>query len=78
MPMTAWASANQKFREPLGAVSSRALQRITRLSSLPNAPDGEYEILMFQTNFATKSGATEILLLAHEASGWKVVSYGFQ
>jgi len=78
MPTAAWTSANQKFREPLGAVSSRVLLRITKMSSLPNAPDGEYEILMFQTNFATKSGATEILFLAHEASGWKVENYGVQ
>ena len=76
MPMPAWTAANQKFRVPLGAVASRALQRVTKMSSLPNAPDGEYELLMFQTNFATKSGAIEIVLLAHEASGWKVENYG--
>ena len=79
MPAAAtWTSANQKFREPLGTVSSRALRKVTRLSSLPNAPDGEYELLEFQTSFAQKSGATEIVFLAHEPSGWKVENYGIQ
>ncbi|MBW8753840.1 MAG: carboxylesterase family protein [Sphingomonadales bacterium] len=78
MPQAAWASANQKFREPLGAVSSRILKQVTRFSSLPGVPDGEYEFLNFQTSFATKPGATETVLLAHEASGWKVLNYGIQ
>ena len=78
MPMAAWTDANQKFRVPLGAVSSRTLKQITRLSSIQGLPDGEYEVLQFQTSFATKSGATEIVFLVHESSGWKVANYGVQ
>ena len=63
---------------PLGAVSSRDFKQITRLSSIQGLPDGEYEVLQFQTSFAAKSGATEIVLLLHETSGWKVANYGVQ
>jgi hypothetical protein len=70
-----WASASQPVREPLGAVLSRSLKSVTRTSSLPGAPDGEYEILQFQTSFAQKSDAIETVILAHEPSGWRVDGY---
>jgi len=54
------------------------LKQITRLSSIQGLPDGEYEVLQFQTSFATKSGATEIVFLVHETSAWKVASYIIQ
>jgi len=78
MPMSAWAAANQKFRIPLGAVSSRVLKQVTRTNSIQGLPDGDYEVLQFQTSFANKSGATEIVFLAHETAGWKVALYGIQ
>ena len=48
------------------------------MSSFQGAPDGEYQLLETQTDFAQKEGATEILILAREASGWKVAIYGMQ
>jgi para-nitrobenzyl esterase len=70
-----WASASQHAREPLGALSSRSLKSVIKTSSLPGAPDGQYEILQFQASFAQKSDATETVVLAHEPSGWKVDGY---
>lgn len=70
-----WASAFEPVREPLGAVVSRALQSVTRTNSLPGVPDGQYELLHFQTSFAHKSDAAETVVLAHEPSGWKVDGY---
>jgi hypothetical protein len=70
-----WASTIEGVREPFGAVSSRSLTDITKASSLPGAPDGQYEILKFQTSFAHKKDAIETVVLAHEASGWKVDGY---
>jgi hypothetical protein len=70
-----WASTVQPVREPLGAVSSRSLKSVTRTSSLPGAPDGQYELLQFQTSFAQRSDANETVVLAHEPSGWKVDGY---
>jgi len=77
-PVSGWASIMQKFREPLGAVSSRELKQVTRTTSLPGMPDGEYEVLAFETNFSVKGKAIENVVLAHEASGWKVNGYWSQ
>lgn len=75
MPQARWAATIAPVREPLGAVSSRALKDVTKANSLPGAPDGEYEIVQFQTSFANKAAATETVVLSREASGWKVDGY---
>jgi hypothetical protein len=62
-------------RGPLGAVSSRTFQIENRTRTLPGVPDGDYEVVQFQTNFAKKSGATETVFLAREGTGWKVNGY---
>lgn len=75
IPQTRWASTIQPVREPLGALSSRSLKSITKADALPGAPDGEYEVVQFQTSFANKGAAIETVVLSHEASGWKVDGY---
>ena len=75
MPEQRWASTVAPVREPLGAVSSRALKSLAKLKSLPGAPDGDYELVQFQTSFLNKAAATETVVLAREASGWKVDGY---
>ncbi|QIK77883.1 DUF4019 domain-containing protein [Sphingomonas piscis] len=75
MPQARWVATIAPVREPLGPVSSRALKSVTKAKSLPGAPDGEYEIVQFDTNFANKAAATETVVLSHETSGWKVDGY---
>lgn len=75
MPQPRWTSTIQPVRDPLGAVSSRSVKSVTKTKSLPGAPDGEYEVIQFQTNFANKTAATETVVLSHEVSGWKVDGY---
>ena len=75
MPQPRWAATVQPVREPLGAISARSLKSVTKANSLPGAPDGEYEVVQFQTSFAHKSDATETVVLAREPSGWKVDGY---
>lgn len=75
MAQARWASTIAPVREPLGAVSSRMLKSVTKSKSLPGAPDGEYEVVQFQTSFTNKAAATETIVLSHEASGWKVDGY---
>lgn len=75
MPQPRWASTIQPVRDPLGAVSSRMVKSVTKSKSLPGAPDGEYEVVQFQTSFANKGAATETVVLSHDASGWKVDGY---
>lgn len=70
-----WASTIQEVRGPLGSMSSRSVKTVTKTHSLPGAPDGEYELVQFQTNFANRTGAIETVVLAHEPTGWKVDGY---
>lgn len=75
MPQARWASTIQPVRGPMGAVSLRSLKSITKTAKLPGAPDGEYEVVQFQTRFDHKSEAIETVVLARETSGWKVDGY---
>lgn len=75
MPQARWASTIEPVRKPLGPVLSRNLKGVTKAKTLPGAPDGDYEIVQFDTSFANKAAATETVVLAHEPSGWKVDGY---
>jgi len=70
-----WAATIKPLRQPLGAITSRRLQSTTRASSLPGAPPGDYEIVMFATDFATKPGSIETVVMAREGLGWTVNGY---
>ncbi|MDE2596395.1 MAG: DUF4019 domain-containing protein [Sphingomonadales bacterium] len=70
-----WTASIRPVRMPLGAVTSRTFAKVTKATSLPGAPAGEYEILEFNANFANRRGAVETVVMAHEKSGWKVVGY---
>jgi hypothetical protein len=75
VPQPRWAGTVRPVREPLGTVVGRSVKTVSKTNSLPGAPDGEYEIVQFQTSFANKRDATETVILVHEASGWKVDGY---
>ena len=70
-----WHSAVGPVRSPLGALQSRKLEKITAAKSLPGAPDGEYRVVQFRTNFANKAGAIETIILAQEGARWAVNGY---
>lgn len=70
-----WASKVQPLRQQLGPASSRVLQSVTKASSLPGSPDGQYEILQVATSFRQKPAAVETVTLAREPAGWKVNGY---
>lgn len=71
-----WAEQVKPVREPLGAVRSRSLTNVQRTSSLPGAPEGEYEVLQYQTEFSGISrNATETLVMMMGPDGWEVSGY---
>src|ERR1700736_4159254 len=59
VPAAEGSKALQSVRTPLGALVSRKLKSATSTKSLPGAPEGEYVVLQFDTDFATKKGAIE-------------------
>lgn len=73
-----WNDAMRAVRAPLGAVKSRKLIAAQYTRQLPGAPDGEYVVVQYLTEFATRT-ATETVTPMREADGsWKVSGYYIQ
>ena len=70
-----WTATVQSVRRPLGRVMSRTRLGATRTTTLPGAPDGEYEIVQMRTEFTNRADAVETVVLVREGSGWKVAGY---
>ena len=76
MDRTRWEVMIQTARAPIGLVTSRKLRTATLARSLPNAPDGEYLVIVYDTRFDNLPLATETVTTAREADGaWRIVGY---
>jgi len=60
----AWVQSVSAPRGQVGALKSRKLKRYTETTSLPNAPDGDYAIVEFDSVFANRKDSGEMLPLA--------------
>jgi len=70
-----WVKAVTAARSPLGKSGNRELLSATYKSSLPGAPDGEYVVLQFQTDFENKARAVETITPMLDAGTWRVSGY---
>jgi DNA-binding CsgD family transcriptional regulator len=70
-----WAATIQPLRQPLGAPAARATQSATRTATLPGMPAGDYAVVQYRTNFATKPGTIETVVLVREGANWTVNGY---
>jgi hypothetical protein len=71
-----WIKTMEGARAPLGDMVSRTLDSATYQTSLPGAPDGEYVIVTFQTEFQNKKEAVETVVPMKEEDGsWRVSGY---
>ena len=71
-----WSAALKQVRQPLGAVTSRKMVSSEYRRSLPGAPDGEYVVIQYDTQFAHKPHAVETVVPMRERDGsWKVSGY---
>lgn len=76
VPQDQWSGVVGSMRKPLGEVRSRKLLASTHTRSLPGAPDGDYVVVQYQTEFANKAGAVETVTPMREPDGsWKVAGY---
>ncbi len=71
----AWVSALKQSREPMGDMVMRSAQRVDFTKTLRGAPDGEYVIIHFATEFKNKDGVVERLTLVKEEGEWKMAAY---
>lgn len=71
-----WVATMEPVRKPLGKVVSRKLKSSEFTRELPGAPDGQYVVIQFTTEFANKASATETVTPMREKDGkWRVSGY---
>jgi hypothetical protein len=74
-----WNQALQGARGPLGSLSSRQLRGAEYKTAIQGAPEGKYVVVFFDSVFAQKPGAREIVTLRQqEDQSWKVAGYFVQ
>lgn len=72
----AWKKAATGARQPLGKLISRRLKSNTRHTQLPGAPDGEYQVIVFDSVFENKKQAVEIITpMLEKDKKWRVSGY---
>jgi hypothetical protein len=76
VPADAWARALDAARTPLGAVVARTLRTGRPATELPGAPDGQYVVFEFDTQFTHKRAAVETVTPMRDTDGrWRVSGY---
>jgi hypothetical protein len=71
-----WEKAIKGVRAPLGAVKARKVKSATFSRTLPGAPDGEYVVIQFESQFENKAAAIETVTPMHDKDGnWRVSGY---
>ena len=71
-----WSQALAAARIPLGRVITRTLKRAESATELPGAPDGQYVVIQFDTQFESKRAAIETVTPMLDADGqWRVSGY---
>jgi len=70
-----WMRAIQAARSPLGRASSRNLQSATFTHSLPNAPDGAYVVIVYESTFATRAAVETVTPMRDPDGEWRVSGY---
>lgn len=75
MSQAEWVEALNNVRAPLGESLNRVVTESTQHDSLPGVPDGQYMILLFDSQFEHLDPAIETLTLVNEEREWRVVGY---
>jgi hypothetical protein len=70
-----FASQIQKARAGTGALQARELIDATYNTSVEGAPEGQYVILHYHSNFANRQDTVETITLAMAKGYWRVDGY---
>jgi hypothetical protein len=74
-----WEKTMMDNRAPLGKLVKRDLTSSTYTKTLPGAPDGEYVVTLYSTEFVHKQSAQETVISVLEKDGsWRVAGYYFK
>lgn len=76
IPQSTWEQTLSSIRGAIGALVSRKLKSATYSKSLAGAPDGDYVVLQFETEYANKKAAVETVTPMLGKDGvWRVSGY---
>jgi Protein of unknown function (DUF4019) len=76
VPKVQWQTSLDTKRTPLGGMVARKIRKATYARALPNAPEGEYVVIEFDTAFENLPKSTETVTSMREKDGsWKVAGY---
>ncbi|MGB6310051.1 MAG: DUF4019 domain-containing protein [Steroidobacteraceae bacterium] len=76
VPEPSWEAAATRARAPLGAFKSRQILSSTFTHTLPGAPDGDYVVIKYSSQFENKGSAVETVTPLREKDGtWRVSGY---
>ena len=71
-----WETQLKTVRAQYGAVKGRKLKSALFATSLPGAPDGQYVVIAFETQFENKANAAETVTPMLDKDGtWRVSGY---
>lgn len=71
-----WEQSLNAVRKPLGKVVFRKITLRTYTKALPGAPDGEYVVIQFTTEFENKKSGVETVTPMLDNDGqWRVSGY---
>jgi len=71
-----WIAGMSEARKPFGKLKERTPARFARSHSMPGAPEGDYSIIEFETEFANGKRATEqIIWMLGDNGVWRVSGY---
>lgn len=70
-----WKARMSSVRRAFGKTASRELIKARFTTSLPDAPDGEYVVIQFNTSFSRKSESVETITPMKVDGTWRVSGY---
>jgi len=65
----------QARRAPFGKTIDRKFIGAAHVEKLVGAPEGNYESVLFKTNFERKKPTAELVILIKQPIGWRVIDY---
>jgi hypothetical protein len=75
IPKTTWVGALGNARQPLGKAISRTVKAAVFKRSLPGAPDGEYVVIQYETQFEHRTATETVTPMLDKDGSWKVSGY---
>ncbi|WP_299584863.1 DUF4019 domain-containing protein [uncultured Microbulbifer sp.] len=70
-----WSEKLASVRKPLGSLLLREMQSVTETNSLPGAPDGNYSVVVFDSQFEHVKKASETVTLQKVGGNWMAIGY---